>query len=141
MWLCISDSAEPNAAARLRLRVTGSCCAGLAMSAGRRVWAGSEFTHVQGRGGGQVARLKRRIFLSKCNIDVVEPGGRRSCSSPALGGIDLENTSNQSGASAARVPQGRVFESGEWKLQPCVVGRVIRALMRGRPPSCGGTAC
>lgn len=127
MWLHISDTAESDASNRILLGW---------------VWRWVQDAGFgQGRSSRQEERLKRGIFLTKCNTDAVQPCTRRSCWSLRSEASILENISNQSGSSAAGVLQGRAFESGERKLQPCVVGHVIRALMRGRRPNGGGTGC
>lgn len=53
----------------------------------------------------------------------------------------LDSISDRNDSSTPGILQGCVFESGDCKLQPCVVGHVIRALMRGRRPFGGGTGC
>lgn len=117
-------------------RVTGSSRVGFGdgCGAGRRVWAGSEFTHVRGRTGRQEENLKEGDIFNQ-----TQRGRRGAERSGRLRRRRFWRAPPIKTARSLQATCGAVFfESGEWKLQPCVVGHVISALMTGRRPRGGG---
>lgn len=83
MWLHVSESAESNASNQILLgwvwRWVWDAGFGQGQSSRTCRVAGADKRHIS-RGG---------YFYTKFNTDVVEPSGRRSCWSPAVGGIDF----------------------------------------------------